>query len=107
MKQIWWFNFFCLVYLDSSKLSGGGRNQQYCSFDKPPEKGKVCAVDVRDSWGPCSATNEYGYNHSAPCFVLKLNRVRKIFFLLKLKTIQPSSIPLPTFYLIKHLHSQI
>lgn len=75
--QLCWclmFRVFFTVYLDSSKLPGGGRNQDVCSFEKEAGPGKVCSVDV-SQWGPCSREKGYGYNNSSPCFFLKLNRV--------------------------------
>lgn len=62
------------LYIDSSQLPGGGRNQVVCSFEKNPGPDQVCAVEV-DKWGPCSRANGYGYNKSSPCFFLKLNRI--------------------------------
>ena len=61
-------------YLNKTKLTNAGRNQVICDYDKPPQEGKVCAVDV-NSWGPCSRTQSYGFNNSSPCVFIKLNRV--------------------------------
>ncbi|XP_015608284.1 sodium/potassium-transporting ATPase subunit beta-2 [Cephus cinctus] len=61
-------------YLNSSYLPTSGRNQQICSYDQPIKPGNVCAVDVSD-WGPCSPQEGYGFNNSAPCVFIKLNRI--------------------------------
>lgn len=45
-----------------------------CSFDKKPSKGHVCQVNVSD-FKPCITENGYGYNQSAPCIFMKLNRI--------------------------------
>ncbi|XP_011054947.1 PREDICTED: sodium/potassium-transporting ATPase subunit beta-2-like [Acromyrmex echinatior] len=61
-------------YINPSLLSNGGRNQQICSYNKPAKPGNVCAVDV-NNWGPCSPNQQYGFNNSAPCIFIKLNRI--------------------------------
>lgn len=65
---------FLEQYVNSSLLPNEGRNQQICNYTMPPKSGNVCAVDV-NSWGPCSPTRQYGYNNSAPCVFIKLNRI--------------------------------
>lgn len=65
---------FLEEYRNSSLLPNGGRNQQICNYDKPAKAGHVCAVDVND-WGPCSPRQQYGFNNSAPCIYIKLNRI--------------------------------
>lgn len=62
-------------YIDSSLLPNGGRNQQICNYTMPAKSGNVCAVDI-NNWGPCSPNQQYGFNNSAPCVFIKLNRVR-------------------------------
>jgi sodium/potassium-transporting ATPase subunit beta len=49
-------------------------NQKNCDFDTLPNKGQVCKLDIA-SFGACTAEHAYGYNNSAPCFFLKLNRI--------------------------------
>uniref|UniRef100_A0A182Q2J7 Sodium/potassium-transporting ATPase subunit beta n=1 Tax=Anopheles farauti TaxID=69004 RepID=A0A182Q2J7_9DIPT len=69
---------FLAPYADHTLLPGGGKNQQICDFNSPPANGKVCAFDVK-SLGPCSVGSGYGYNNSAPCFFVKLNRIYSWF----------------------------
>lgn len=64
-----------IEYINSSRLPNEGRNQQICNYTMPPKSGNVCAVDV-NNWGPCSPNRQYGFNNSAPCVFIKLNRVR-------------------------------
>lgn len=45
-----------------------------CDYNRPPPPGKVCDVDMTD-WGSCTKTKKYGYNKSAPCIFLKLNKI--------------------------------
>lgn len=56
-------------------MVGGGRNQVQCSFDNGPGVGQVCAVNTEQNYGACSESNGFGYNKSAPCIYLKLNKV--------------------------------
>lgn len=49
-------------------------NQKNCDFDTLPNKGQVCKLDL-SKFGACTNENSYGYNNSAPCFFLKLNRI--------------------------------
>lgn len=65
-----------IEYINSSLLPNGGRNQQICSYNMPAKPDHVCAVDV-NNWGPCSPNQQYGFNNSAPCVFIKLNRVRQ------------------------------
>lgn len=65
---------FLAEYLNSTLLPNGGRNQQICSYSQPLKPGNVCAVDVK-KWGPCSPSEKYGFNNSAPCIFIKLNRI--------------------------------
>lgn len=67
-------NDFLEPYTDSTLLPGGGKNQAICDFNTPPKPGQVCAFDVTNL-GPCSAGGGYGYNRSAPCIFVKLNRI--------------------------------
>jgi hypothetical protein len=63
------------AYRVPQKLPGGGKNQQICDFDRPPQEGKVCAVNVKN-YHPCTMEMGYGFNKSSPCIFIKLNRVR-------------------------------
>lgn len=65
---------FLTEYINSSLLPNGGRNQQICNYNTPVKPGHVCAVEV-NNWGPCSPNHQYGFNNSAPCIFIKLNRV--------------------------------
>lgn len=65
---------FFTEYINSSLLPNGGRNQQICNYNTPVKPGHVCAVEV-NNWGPCSPNHQYGFNNSAPCIFIKLNRV--------------------------------
>ncbi|XP_053987707.1 sodium/potassium-transporting ATPase subunit beta-2-like isoform X2 [Hylaeus volcanicus] len=67
-------DIFLKEYTNSTLLPNGGRNQQICSYDTPVKPGHACAVDV-NNWGPCSPEQQYGFNNSAPCVFLKLNRI--------------------------------
>lgn len=64
-----------LAYTNKTLMKGGGRNQVQCDFDKLARPGEVCAVDIERNFGPCSESNGFGYNKSAPCVYLKLNKV--------------------------------
>lgn len=65
---------FLEEYRNSSLLPNGGRNQQICNYDTTVKPGHVCAVEV-EKWGPCSPSQQYGFNNSAPCVFIKLNRI--------------------------------
>lgn len=53
---------------------GGLRNQVVCDFNSPPKPDQVCIVEPK-LWGPCTQENGYGFNKSAPCVLLKINRI--------------------------------
>lgn len=65
---------FLEPYRDHTQLPGGGKNQVICDFTNPPAKGNVCAVEVT-KLGSCTSEAGYGYNKSAPCIFIKLNRI--------------------------------
>ncbi|XP_032668439.1 sodium/potassium-transporting ATPase subunit beta-2-like [Odontomachus brunneus] len=65
---------FLEQYIDPSLLPDGGRTQQICNYTMPAKNGNVCAVDV-NNWGPCSPSQQYGFNNSAPCIFIKLNKI--------------------------------
>lgn len=67
-----------LAYTDRKLMVEQGRNQVICDFGKPPGDGQVCAVELEKSFGNCSQTNGFGYNDSAPCIYLKLNKVKNL-----------------------------
>ncbi|KAJ6649707.1 Sodium/potassium-transporting ATPase subunit beta-1 [Pseudolycoriella hygida] len=65
---------FLQPYTNRTLMVGAGKNQVQCDFDKGPGYGQVCAVNV-DKLGPCSESNGFNYNKSAPCIFLKLNKI--------------------------------
>ncbi|XP_035779416.1 sodium/potassium-transporting ATPase subunit beta-1-like [Anopheles albimanus] len=66
-------NGFLEPYVDRTNLPPG-TEQVICDFNTPPPAGKVCAFDV-SKLGACTAEQNFGYNRSAPCIFLKLNRI--------------------------------
>jgi len=68
-------NEFLQPYTNKTLMVGGGRNQVQCTFDNPAGFGQTCAVNIEKNFGPCSDINGYGYNKSAPCIYLKLNKI--------------------------------
>jgi sodium/potassium-transporting ATPase subunit beta len=66
---------FLQPYTNKTMMVGGGRNQVQCSHDTGPGFGQVCAVNIEKNFGPCSESNGFGYNRSAPCIYLKLNKI--------------------------------
>lgn len=68
-----------LAYTNKSLMVGGGRNQVQCHFDNPAGFGQVCAVNIEKNFGPCSESHGFGYNKSAPCIYLKLNKVIEVY----------------------------
>lgn len=66
--------FLITAYNDSKLLLNGGQNQKHCDFDSYPRDDQVCALDI-SKLRDCSSNNGYGYNKSAPCVFLKLNRI--------------------------------
>lgn len=55
-------------------MPGGGANQVNCKPGQAPRAGQVCRVDITN-FHPCTSTEGYGFNRSAPCVYLKLNRI--------------------------------
>ncbi|XP_067007708.1 sodium/potassium-transporting ATPase subunit beta-2 [Anabrus simplex] len=51
----------------------GGQNQKVCDYDNAAGD-KVCVVEI-DKWDPCTASHNYGFNNSKPCFFIKLNKI--------------------------------
>lgn len=70
------FHLFFLAYTNKTLMEGGGRNHVPCNFTSVAGYGQVCSVNVEQSFGPCSELNGFGYEKSAPCIILKLNKVR-------------------------------
>lgn len=66
--------FQFIVYRVPGLTPGRGQNIENCDYDKPPGKGKVCDVDVKN-WHPCTAENEFNYHKLGPCIFLKLNKI--------------------------------
>lgn len=63
-----------LVYRKPGLTPGRGQNIYNCDYDRPPGKGQVCDVDVKN-WYPCTAENNFNYHLSSPCVFIKLNKV--------------------------------
>lgn len=73
------------------------KNQVNCSFEHPPEEGKVCGVDVQ-GFAPCTLENNFGYHVARPCIFLKLNKVssKRVFNLNVIYKSLPSDLQLGT-----------
>lgn len=61
---------FLEQYDDSKKPE----NQRICGFGTVLKPDEVCAVSL-EKFDPCLKKNMYGYNKSAPCVFLKLNKI--------------------------------
>jgi sodium/potassium-transporting ATPase subunit beta len=46
-----------------------------CDFDKPPRLGEVCKFEIDPRFGDCADNSSFGYNTSAPCVYVKLNKI--------------------------------
>lgn len=70
------FDFFFgfPVYKTPGLTYNRGQNIYSCDYNSPPPKGMVCDVDVK-AWGPCIEENNFNYHKSAPCVILKLNKI--------------------------------
>lgn len=66
------------VYKNKDNLPGHGNNQMNCNYNRPPDAGKVCEVNVKNNMGPCTTESKYGYDKAQPCVFIKLNKVRII-----------------------------
>lgn len=62
-------------FLEPYQNAQTGKNYVNCDFDQPPAEGKVCITDISKIMGNCNKEQAYGYNSSAPCIFLKLNRI--------------------------------
>lgn len=56
------------------KANSGGATNQPCDYSNPPSANKVCTMPM-DQWQMCQERNGYGYNRSAPCVFVKLNKI--------------------------------
>ncbi|XP_043258252.1 sodium/potassium-transporting ATPase subunit beta-2-like [Colletes gigas] len=65
---------FLEEYQKSSASANDAQKRMICDYDKRPTPGKVCDVDMT-LWGQCTKENKYGFNRSAPCIFLKLNKI--------------------------------
>lgn len=65
---------FLEVYRKPGLTPGRGQNIYNCDYDRPPGKGQVCDVDVKN-WAPCTQENNFNYHKSGPCIFLKLNKI--------------------------------
>nr|CAD7462944.1 unnamed protein product [Timema tahoe] len=65
---------FLEVYRKPGLTPGRGQNIYNCDYDKPPGRGQVCNVDVKN-WVPCTQENKFNYHKSAPCVFVKLNKI--------------------------------
>lgn len=64
-------------FLEEYKKRGtipSGGNVEQCNYDRPPQPGKVCDVNIRELY-PCTTENKYNYKRGAPCIFLKLNKI--------------------------------
>lgn len=62
------------VYRKPGLTPGRGQNIYNCDYDRPPTKGQVCDVDVKN-WAPCVQETNFNYHKSGPCVFLKLNKI--------------------------------
>ncbi|XP_063244572.1 sodium/potassium-transporting ATPase subunit beta-2 isoform X1 [Bacillus rossius redtenbacheri] len=65
---------FLEVYRKPGLTPGRGENIYSCDYGKPPHKGQVCNVDVKN-WEPCTEENRFNYHKSSPCIFIKLNKI--------------------------------
>lgn len=65
--------FFFLEY-QKRDAQQDTRTTDQCDYDRPPQPGKVCKVNIHDLY-PCTPDNDYNFQHSGPCIFLKLNKV--------------------------------
>lgn len=65
---------FLDVYRRPGLTPGRGQNIYNCDYDRPPGRGQVCDVDVKN-WFPCTFENNFNYHQSSPCVFIKLNKV--------------------------------
>ncbi|XP_054282858.1 sodium/potassium-transporting ATPase subunit beta-2-like [Macrosteles quadrilineatus] len=65
---------FLDVYRRPGLTPGRGQNIYNCDYDRPPGRGQVCDVDVKN-WHPCISENQFNYHKSGPCVFVKLNKI--------------------------------
>lgn len=51
-------------------------NLYNCDFDDFPPKGRVCRIDLKQGWGPCTKENIYSYHKHSPCVFLRLDATK-------------------------------
>ena len=56
-------------------VASSGEYFTSCSFDTPPQEGKVCSFDIKLLGTQCTKEESFGYERGRPCVVLKLNRI--------------------------------
>lgn len=56
-------------------LQSKQENRVDCSFDNPPQEGKVCTIPI-DRYEPCISGTNFSYPKGKPCVYLKLNKVK-------------------------------
>ncbi|KAJ8680599.1 hypothetical protein QAD02_016386 [Eretmocerus hayati] len=65
---------FLNVYRAPGRTPGRGQNTNTCDWEKGPDPGKVCTINVK-VWNQCTYENKYGYYKSTPCVFIKLNKI--------------------------------
>ncbi|BES89116.1 unnamed protein product [Nesidiocoris tenuis] len=65
---------FLEIYRRPGLTPGRGQNIYNCDYDRPPGRGQVCDVDVKN-WFPCTSENNFNYHQSSPCVFIKLNKI--------------------------------
>lgn len=67
-------HFLITRRLVETEYNVGSINQKRCDFETLPNDGQVCKLDMA-TFGDCTSEKSFGYNNSAPCIFLKLNRI--------------------------------
>uniref|UniRef100_A0A0A9XCR1 Sodium/potassium-transporting ATPase subunit beta-2 n=1 Tax=Lygus hesperus TaxID=30085 RepID=A0A0A9XCR1_LYGHE len=65
---------FLEIYRKPGLTPGRGQNIYNCDYDRPPGRGQVCDVDVKN-WSPCTSEHSFNYPQSSPCVFIKLNKI--------------------------------
>ncbi|KAF6214706.1 hypothetical protein GE061_009449 [Apolygus lucorum] len=65
---------FLEIYRKPGLTPGRGQNIYNCDYDRPPGRGQVCDVDVKN-WHPCTSEQGFNYPQSSPCVFIKLNKI--------------------------------
>ncbi|XP_047987641.1 sodium/potassium-transporting ATPase subunit beta-2-like [Leguminivora glycinivorella] len=66
---------FLSVYKQKGQTAGAGQNIFDCDWNRSPLPGKVCDVDIRSGYEPCTEENHFSFHKSSPCIFLKLNKI--------------------------------